>query len=53
MTLDINKITTVSSVLTTIACEETITANELNAEDRPLEEVLNEKKEDNEQGKRD
>jgi|LakMenE18May11ns_1017448.scaffolds.fasta_scaffold9886417_3 hypothetical protein len=53
MTQHTNKITTVSSVLKTVASEEIVTASELNAEDRPLEEVLDETKEDTEQSKRD
>ncbi len=53
MTHNTNKITTVSSVLKTVACEEIVTASELNSEDRPIEEVLDETKEDNEQSKRD
>ena len=39
----------VSSVLTTVSLDEIVIASELNAEDKPLEEVLDEKKEDDEQ----
>lgn len=44
-----SKTTSVSSVLTTVSLDEIVIASELNAEDRPLEEVLDEKKEDDEQ----
>jgi hypothetical protein len=47
-----NKTTSVSSVLTTVSLDEIVIASELNAEDRPLEEVLDEKKEDDEQSLR-
>ena len=44
-----SKSVAVSSVLTTVSLDEIVIASELNAEDKPLEEVLDEKKEDDEQ----
>jgi hypothetical protein len=53
MTHETNKITIVSSVLKTVASEEIVTASELISEDQPLEKVLDEIKEDDEQSQRD